>query len=229
MKRFYQEVSVSAERGILLDTRAVRTPRKALLTLPTHALVQAIAEEWRAQEIEIKPETMRLNGLANAAIDLIAPDPQAYAAGLAVYAESDLLCYRADDPPELVARQLTAWEPLLTWAQARYDVAFTRISGIMHKPQPAETITRLGTAIGARGAFELAALSHIVTISGSLIIALAVLERQIEADAAFDVAHLDELYQAEQWGEDWMAADARALRRTDFVSACHFLRLLSDN
>jgi chaperone required for assembly of F1-ATPase len=227
MKRFYKTVSVSAERGILLDARPVRTPRKALLTLPTNALAEAIAEEWRAQEIEIKPETMRLSGLANAAIDLIAPDPRTYAAGLAVYAESDLLCYRADDPHDLVARQLAAWEPLLDWAQTRYDITFARVTGIMHKPQPAEMLSRLGTAIAARDAFELAALSHIVTISGSLIIALAMLEREIEPDAAFDTAHLDELWQAEQWGEDWMAADARTLRRADFVSACRFLRLLN--
>jgi chaperone required for assembly of F1-ATPase len=226
MKRFYKTVSVSAERGILLDARPVRTPKKTLLTLPTNKLAEAVAEEWRAQEGEIKPETMRLSGLANAAIDLIAPDPKAYAAGLAVYAESDLLCYRADDPPELVARQLAEWEPLLTWAQTRYDVTFARISGIMHKPQPPEMLIRLSMAIGTRSAFELTALSHIVTISGSLVIALALLERQIAPDAAFDTAHLDELWQAEQWGEDWMAADARVLRRADFVSACHFLRLL---
>jgi chaperone required for assembly of F1-ATPase len=228
MKRFYEAVSVSAERGVLLDAGALRTPRKALLTLPTQALAEAIAEEWHAQEGIIKPETMKLTGLANAATDLISPDPKAFAADLALYAESDLLCYRAGDPPELVARQEAAWEPLLGWAQARYDVTFTRITGIMHQPQPAETLTRLGNAISARGAFELAALSHIVTISGSLLIALAVLEEQIEADAAFDTVHLDELYQAEQWGEDWMAADARALRRADFVSACRFLRLLRD-
>jgi chaperone required for assembly of F1-ATPase len=227
MKRFYKTVSVSAERGILLDTRPIRTPKKALLTLPTNALAEGVAEEWRAQGDDIKPETMRLTGLANSAIDLIGPDPKAFAPGLAAYSESDLLCYRADDPPELVSRQLDAWEPLLEWAQKRYDVTFTRVSGIMHKPQPAETITRLGSAIGTRDAFELAALSHIVTISGSLLIALAVLERQIEPDAAFDVAHLDELYQAEQWGEDWMAADARVLRRADFVSACRFLHLLN--
>jgi chaperone required for assembly of F1-ATPase len=150
MKRFYKTVSVSAERGILLDIRPVRTPKKTLLTLPTNALAYVVAEEWRVQGEEIKPETMRLNGLANAAIDLIAPDPKAYAAGLAAYAESDLLCYRADEPPELVSHQLAAWEPLLEWAQARYDVTFTRVSGIMHQAQPAETITRLGSAIGAR-------------------------------------------------------------------------------
>ena len=229
MKRFYKTVSVTAERGILLDARPVRTPKKALLTLPTNALAEAVAQEWRAQEAEIKPETMRLSGLANAAIDLITPDTKAYAAGIAVYAESDLLCYRADDPPELVTRQLAVWDPLLDWVQTRHDITFTRVSGIMHQAQPAETVAGLGAAIAERNAFELAALSQIVTISGSLVIALALLERQILPDAAFDAAHLDELWQAEQWGEDWMAADARTLRRADFVSACRFLRLLSDD
>ena len=228
MKRFYKTVSVTGERGILLDARPLRTPRKSLLTLPTNALGEAVAGEWRAQDVEIKPETMRLSGLANAAIDLIAPDTKGYAAGLAVYAESDLLCYRADDPPALLARYEAEWEPLLAWAQARYDVTFTRVSGIMHQPQPRETLARLAVAISSYPAFALAALSQIVTISGSLVIALALAQRQIAPDAAFDAAHLDELWQAEQWGEDWMAADARALRRADFAAACRFLRLLDD-
>ena len=225
MKRFYTTVSVTDARGIMLDARAVRTPKKALLSVPTAALAAAIADEWRDQGDDIKPETMKLNGLANAAIDLVAPDPPGFAKGLAAYGENDLLCYRADAPPDLVARQLAQWEPLLTWAQARYDLVFTRVTGIIHLPQPGKTIIGLAEAITARTAFELAALSHLVTISGSLVIALALAEAQIEADAAFDVAHLDELWQAEQWGEDWMAADARAMRRADFLAACRFLRL----
>jgi chaperone required for assembly of F1-ATPase len=229
MKRFYKSVSVSAEHAILLDERPVRTPKKALVTVPTLTLAQAIAEEWNAQAEDIKPETMKLTGLANAAIDLIVADPASFANGLAVYGESDLLCYRADAPPALVVRQLDAWEPLLAWAQKRYDVTFTRVTGIIHKAQPAETLVRLSEAVSAQSPFALAALSHIITISGSVVIALAFAEGQIEADDAFDTAHLDELYQAEEWGEDWMAADARALRRADFASACRFLRLLGGN
>ena len=226
MKRFYKEVLVTDARGIMLDARAVRTPKKALLTLPTVALAEGVAEEWRAQGEVIKPETMKLTGLANAAIDVIMADPAGFATGLTLYGESDLLCYRADDPPALLARYAEEWEPLLAWAQARYDVTFTRVSGIMHQPQPPETLARLATAIASYPAFALAALSQIVTISGSLVIALAFAQRQIAPDAAFDAAHLDELWQAEQWGEDWMAADARALRRADFAAACRFLRLL---
>lgn len=226
MKRFYKAVSVSSERSILLDARAVRTPKKALLTLPTDALANAVAAEWRAQEGEIKPETMKLTGLANAAIDMIALDPADFARGLAAYGESDLLCYRAEAPPELVARQQGRWDPLIRWAEARFDIRLISVSGIIHKPQAAITLARLASAVAARSAFELAALSQLVTISGSLVIALALLEREIAPDAAFDAAHLDELWQAEQWGEDWMAADARTLRRADFVSACRFLDLL---
>lgn len=226
MRRFYKSVTVSAEQNVLLDDRPLRTPKKALLSLPNAALAEAVAGEWRAQGEIIKPETMKLTGMANAALDIIAPDPAAFAAQLAIYGESDLLCYRADEPPALVKRQMDAWEPLLAWAQTRYDVTFTRVTGIIHRPQPVETLARLSAAISAQGPFALAALSHIVTISGSLVIALAITEQQTDADDAFDAAHLDELYQAEEWGEDWMAADARALRRADFNSACRFLWLL---
>ena len=150
MKRFYKDVSISADRGILLDARPVKTPKKLPLLLPTLAVAQAIAEEWRAQGESIDPFSMKITGLANAAIDVITPDPADFASGLAVYSESDLLCYRAVDPPELIARQAAAWDPLLAWAETRYDVAFTRVHGIMHQPQPPTTIALLGKAIAAR-------------------------------------------------------------------------------
>ena len=226
MKRFYKTVTVTAERGILLDARPVKTPGKLPLILPNAALAEAVAEEWRAQDVDILPHTMPLTGLANAAIERVSPDPDAFAAGLAVYAESELLCYRADKPPELIARQNDMWNPLLAWARARYDVSFTLVEGIMHQPQLPETLARLRDAVAVRNAWELAPLSPIITIAGSLVIALAVLERHIEPDAAFDAAHLDELWQAEQWGEDWMAEETRAAHRSDFVAACHFLRLV---
>jgi chaperone required for assembly of F1-ATPase len=226
MKRFYKTVSVTPERGILLDARPVRTPAKALLILPNDGLAEAVAVEWRAQGADIVPHSMPCTGLANAVIDRVAPNPAAFAAGLSQYAESELLCYLAGDPPDLVARQDAVWGPLLAWARARYDVGFTLVTGIMHQPQPPETLVRLSAAMAARSPWELAALSPIVTISGSLVMALAVVEHEIAPDAGFDAAHLDELWQAEQWGEDWMAADARAAHRKDFLDACAFLRLL---
>ena len=225
MKRFYKAVSVSPDLGILLDGRPVRTPGRLALVLPNAALAEAVAEEWRAVDEEIDPRAMPLTGFANAAVERIAPDPKAFAAGLAAYAESELLCYRADSPPDLVSRQQTAWDSILDWARARYDVSFTLVAGIMHKPQPPETIARLADAIAARDAFELAALSPIVTIAGSLVIGLALAGDALDPEAAFDAAHLDELWQAEQWGEDELALDQRASRRADFLSACRFLGL----
>jgi chaperone required for assembly of F1-ATPase len=226
MKRFYKSVSVTDDRGILLDARPVRTPAKALLTLPTPALAEAVAEEWRVQGDAINPFAMPLTGMANAAIDRVASDAAAFAAGLAIYAESELLCYRADDPFALVARQNQDWNPLLGWAQERYGVSFTLVRGIMHQPQPAETLDLLSKAVARFGPFELAAVSLLVTISGSLIIPLALTERVIEAEAAFDAAHLDELWQAEQWGEDDFALEARAVHRADFLAAARFFDLL---
>jgi chaperone required for assembly of F1-ATPase len=225
VKRFWKEVAV-ADGAILLDGRAVRTPARAPLRLPTDALADAVAEEWRAVGEQIDPRAMPLTGFANAAIDKVVPDTAGFAAGLAAYGETDLLCYRAENPPELAARQAEIWDPLLDWAGKRYDIAFTVTAGIIHQPQPAETLTRLSTAIAARSPFELAALSPVVTIGGSLVVALMLAENALTPDAAFEATHLDELWQAELWGEEWMAADARALRRADFASADRLLRLL---
>jgi chaperone required for assembly of F1-ATPase len=229
VKRFYKTVSVEPEGegfGIRLDSRPVKTPARNVLALPNAALAEAIAEEWRTQGETVDPRSMPLTGLANAAIDRIAEDPGRFARDLAAYGETDLLCYRAGDPPELVARQEMLWNPLLDWARARYDIGFALATGIIHRPQPANTIARLAEAIGARDAFELAAFSPLVTISGSLVIALALAEGVIATDAAFDAAHLDELWQAEKWGEDSLASQARDARRRDFLAAARFHSLL---
>lgn len=226
MKRFYKDVAVSAERDILLDGRPVKTPARVALILPNNALANAAADEWRAQGEEIDPRSMPVTGLANAAIDRVAADPQAFAASLAQYAETELLCYRADSPPELVNRQAQRWDPLLDWARARYGVEFTLVAGIMHQPQPMATISRLGEAIASADTFALAALSPIVTIGGSFVLALALLEEAVLPDDAFDLAHLDELWQAEQWGEDALALAGREARKRDFLAACRFLELV---
>lgn len=225
MKRFWTAVTVEGG-AVLLDGRPVRTPMRAALALPNVGLADAVADEWRSVEGEIDPRGMPLTGLSNAAIDRVAADTAGFAATLADYAETDLLCYRAETPPELAARQAAVWDPLLDWARHRYDIAFTVTTGIVHTAQPAETTVRLSAAVAARSAFELAALSPIVTIGGSLVVGLMLAESAIDADAAFDATHLDELWQAELWGEDWMAADARALRRADFGAAVRFLNLL---
>ena len=225
MKRFYKEVSV-ADGAILLDGKPVKTPARAALTLPTPELAEMVAAEWRAQGEKIDPRTMKLTGLCNAAIDRITPDVAAFVRPLAAYAESDLLCYRADNPAELIARQAEAWDPLLAWARARFDVHFAVTSGIVHAPQPDATIARLGEALGVYDAFHLAGLAPIITIGGSLVTALALAEDEVDPDRAFDLTHLDELWQARRWGEDRLALEARAARKRDFMAAAELLDLL---
>ena len=220
MKRFWKSVTI--ENGtILLDNRLVKTPGRMTLQLPTQQLAEAVADEWRAVGDEIKPHEMPLTGLANSASER-APSAET----LAVYGETDLLCYRAENPPELAAREAEVWDPLLDWGRTRFDIAFNVTSGIIHQPQPPETVRRLGAAVAAYDDFHRTALSPLVTIGGSLVAALMLAEGAITPDAAFDACHLDELWQAELWGEDWMATDARNARRADFLNAARFLTLL---
>jgi chaperone required for assembly of F1-ATPase len=229
MKRFYREARVRhGEEGgeVLLDERPVKTPAKRTLALPSEPLARAVAAEWNAQGEEVRPRTMPLTGLANAAIDRVAPDKEAFARSLAAYGETDLLCYRADAPASLVARQSELWDPLLAWARRRFDVNFEVTTGIVHKPQPAHTLAQLSQAVAAHGAFELAALSPLVTISGSLVIALALAEEAIGLETAWAAATLDEAWQAEQWGEDEEATARLEARRAEFEAAERFLRLL---
>ena len=225
MKRFWQTVSIEGGE-VMLDGRPVRTPGRVPLAVPYPSLAGAIADEWRAVSGEIDPRAMPLTGLANAAIDRIAPDPGAFAEGLARYGESDLLCYRADGPAALVDRQRAAWDPLLDWARQRYDVHFEVTTGIIHRAQPEATIARLGEAVAARSSFELAGLSPIVTVTGSLVAALAMLEGAAEADAVWQAAQIDEDWQIERWGEDSLASAARDAHRADFDAGARFLALL---
>lgn len=228
MKRFYKEATVDASDegfAILLDGRPVRTPARRPLALPGARLAGAIAAEWNAQGEKVEPRTMPLTGLANAAIDRVAADPQEFARGLAAYGESDLLCYRAEGLTTLVARQVELWDPLLAWARSRFDIELETVCGIMHRAQPERTVEQLARAVAARGPFELAALSPLVTIAGSLLIALALAEGAIGLDAAWTAATLDEAWQAEQWGEDAEAAAALEARRQDFEAAHRFMVL----
>jgi chaperone required for assembly of F1-ATPase len=229
MKRFYEQATASPEEGgvaILLDSRPVRTPSRALLRVPTEELAEAIAGEWNEQGDEIDPRSMPLTGLANAAIDRVAPDPTAFGRNLAEYGESDLLCYRAEGPQSLVERQSRVWDPLLGWARTRFRIEIQTTTGVMHRRQHAETVEQLARAVAARGAFQLAGLAPLVTISGSLIIALALAEGAIGLETAWDSAMLDEAWQAEQWGADPLAAASLENRRREFEAAYLFLTLL---
>ena len=229
MKRFYTQAEASPVEGgwqIMLDGRPVKTPGRQDLVVPSERLGQAIAGEWQAQGDEVNPRAMPLTGLANAAIDRVAPDLAAFAQSLARYGESDLLCYRAEGPQALAARQSDLWDPLLAWARRRFDVDFETACGVIHRPQHQETIDRLARAVAARDAFALAALSPLVTVSGSLVIGLALTEAAIDPDTAWAAAKLDEQWQIEQWGEDAEALAMLASRRRDFEAGFRFLNLL---
>ena len=226
VKRFYKQAAVGEGHRILLDGRPVKTPSRRALALPNARLAEAVADEWDAQGDAIDPRSMPLTGLANAALDRIAPDPFAFARGLAAYGESDLVCYRVEGPAPLAARPAALWDPILAWAQQRYDIVLELTSAIVHMPQPEQSVERLGAAVAARDPFELAGLSPLVTLSGSLLIALALAEGEIGLEPAWAAASLDERWQAEQWGEDEQEAVALAARRRDFEAAARFLALL---
>jgi chaperone required for assembly of F1-ATPase len=231
VKRFWKEAAVTTEDGgwgIALDGKPVRTPARNPLVVPTQALARAIASEWNGAGETVDPREMPLTGLANAAVDRVAPDSQAFAATLASYGESDLACYRAEGPSALVGRQQASWDKLLGWARRRYDVDFRTTPGLTHVAQPDATVQRLAHAVEALDPFELAGLAPLVTIGGSLVAALAVLEGAITPEEAWQAVSIDERWQIEQWGAD---AEAQAMldsRRRDFLAAARFLELLND-
>ena len=227
MKRFWKTAAVvDAEGGfaVALDGKPLKTPARAALIVPTCALADAVAAEWNACPETIDPRLMPMTGLANAATDRAGNE---IATGLAKFGESDLTCYRAADPAPLVERQSEAWDALLAWARRRYDIDFATCSGIIHVPQPPETIRRLGHAVHALDRFRLAALSPLVTISGSLVAGLAVVEQAMPADAVWDAVTIDEQWQLEQWGSDAEAEAMIEARRTEFLAAARFVELLN--
>ncbi len=230
MKRFYTAATITgaaAPFGIALDARTLRTPARAALDLPTRALADAIAAEWNAQGEVIVPRAMPLTGLANAAIDRVAVDAGGFADSLAAFAANELLAYRAEAPAVLVAHQAAIWDPWLEWARRRFDVDFVTVTGIIHRPQPPATLARITAAYRSFDAFRLAALHPVVTISGSAIVGLAVADGEMDADTAWTVSHLDELWQAEQWGKDPLAEAGHKERQGDLAAAVGMLALLA--
>ncbi len=229
MKRFYRDVAVKCgDDGwhVTLDGKPVRSPARATLALPIAVLADAVAAEWDGQSETLKPATMPLTGFAYAAIDRVLPDQALFAAGLAAFAETELLCYRSEGPPALAARQAAEWDPLLAWARRRYDIDFVITTRIIHAAQPPATLARISSAFAAFDAFRLAALHPVVTICGSAVIGLAIAERQLDATAAWAAGQLDELWQAEQWGTDPLAIAAQAERQAALNTAVRLLDLL---
>lgn len=224
-RRFYKTASVAAVEGgwsILLDGKALRSPAKRPLVLPTEALASAIAAEWQAQGEKIDPGSMPLMQFAATAIDRLADDRDGLIAEIAGYGRSDLVCYRAEEPPSLVRRQEELWQPLIAWAAERYDIALNVTAGIVAVEQPAHTLATFRRVLEACDLFALTALAGAAGSAGSLVIALALAEDRLGPDEAADAALLDELFQAEKWGSDPEAERRRAAIRADLKAAKRF-------
>lgn len=196
-----------------------------MLTVPSAALAQAIADEWAAQSDRIAVRSMPLTQLAATALDRAATDRQAYIRQIAVYGETDLVCYRAESPRALVVRQAKVWQPLVDWAQEALAAALTVTGGVNPVEQTSDTLAALRAAVDAHDAFELAALGLATAASGSLIVALALSHGRLDAGAAFEAGYLDELWQIEQWGRDEEAEIRQQNARTDLEIAARFFDL----
>ena len=229
MKRIYdraEAVPASGGYGVALDGRLLKTPRRRDLIVPSRALATAIAAEWEAQQGEIRREEMRLTRLASTTLDRDAADREAIVRQLSGYAGTDLVCYRATHPPALVARQQIVWQPLRDWAAERYAAPLTVTSGVIPSTQPAASLAAFAAAVAAYGDFRLTALHAATTACGSLVIALALLEGQLDAGAAFAASQLDESFQIESWGEDREQAERRTALADDIAAAARFVALL---
>jgi chaperone required for assembly of F1-ATPase len=232
MKRFYKDVRVEAADGgfrVTLDGRPIKTQGGAAQVVPGRALAEALAEEWRAQGEEIGPSAFPLRDLADFAIDHVAPDISAAAARLLPFAETDTLCYRADPEEPLYRRQQDLWEPLVREVEARHGVRLERVSGIVHRRQPAETLDKLRTALEALDPFTLAALETLTRLAASLTVGLLALEPGPDPDALFAAANCEQDWQAELWGWEWQAEEDRARRLAAFRQAAAFVALARDD
>lgn len=228
MKRFYKEVTV-AERNdgwqVRLDGRAVKTVGGRPQVVPTRALAEAMAAEWAGQGEEIDPAAFLFRDMADFALDAVAPERARTIVELLPYADTDTLCYRAEPDEPLAVRQRAVWEPLLAGIEERYGVRFQRVSGVMHKPQPAETLARLRDELETLDPFRLAALRNTASLAASLTLGLAALEPDADVQALWDAANLEEDWQAELWGKDAEAMARRERRAAAFAAAARFAAL----
>ena len=230
-KRFYKEAAVAEHEGkfgVELDGRVVKTPARKSLLLPTRAAAQLVADEFAAQEKEIDPASMPTTRIANTAIDGIVADPQAVLEDVLRFASSDMLCYRAGSPERLAARQTELWDPVIDWAASELGARFLLAEGVMHVGQPREALAAFSAHLGQfRDPFAIAALHTITTLSGSAILALAVAKGEITGAHAWKLAHVDEDWTIEHWGEDAEAAERRSKRERELMAAVRLLEAVA--
>lgn len=231
MKRFWTDaiaVPAAGGHGVALDGKHLRTPDKRPLVVPSRPLADAIAAEWRAQGETVQPAAMVLTRLANSGLDRVPHWRPAMLDEMAGFGGADLLYYRAHAPDELVGRQAAAWDPPLDWARNRYAIDPVVTRGLMPVVQPDGLVLRLRAALDGRPDLELAPIGELVGGFGSLILALALVEGELDFAGAWAAAQIDESWSVERWGEDAEAAARSAARRRDLAEAHRFLTLLVD-
>ncbi len=229
-KRFWTSATVDqvpAGFGIKLDDRPLKTPAKATFQVSSRPLADAIATEWNDLEGEIDPDQLPFTKLCNAAIDNMGRKSDAVVDALTSYSETDLLCYRADTPVGLVERQSQSWDPLLDWLRATHEILMVQTNGILPVEQPAQSVDSFRSWLVKMDSFELMATHDLVMISGSIVIARAVVEGEISPPDGWRASIVDELWQIEQWGDDEEASMARDRKARDFKVAAELMRLLS--
>jgi chaperone required for assembly of F1-ATPase len=217
-------VRLDAGFTIALDGRSIKTPAKRALVVPILSLAEMIAAEWQAQGETLDPGLMPATRLANSVIDGVVDRRADVVEDLVAFAASDLLCYRAEHPERLVERQTLVWDPILDWVDERYGARFLVGDGIVHVAQDPEAIARVAQAVADHSAFTLGGLHSLTTLTGSVLIALAVREGHLDADAAWVAGNLDDLWSLEVWGHDEEAAHRLQQRRRDFDAAIAFVR-----
>jgi len=229
-RRFWTEAQVTGQPegfGISLDGRSLRTPAKAAMILPSRAYAEAVAAEWQAQEEKIDPASMPFTRTANSAIDNVARNHAEIADMIAAYGETDLLCYRAESPVELVTRQSKAWDPLLDWAANELAAPLKTGAGLIHVPQSEASLKALTQRVHDLDSFRLAGFHDLVALSGSLIIGFAVMAHFQPAEQLWETSRLDENWQREHWGDDEDAAQITARKRDEFFHAVSVMEKLA--
>lgn len=228
-KRFYKEV-VLEERpegfGLALDGRPVKTPLKRPLMMPNSKLAQAVAQEWDDQQEHIDPNSMLLTKLCNTALDRVGQDRVRIVDEIVDYANADLLCYRAQGPVELVARQCKLWDPVLSWAADELGARFHVTEGVVHKEQDEGCLAAFRRFVEDQSNYAMAGYHNAMTMTGSAVLAAAALRGHLTPEEAWSLAHVDEDWQIERWGEDEEEAGRRAGRRIEFLGILDYLALL---
>lgn len=228
LKKFYKKASVKGKKApfaIALDGRVMKTPLKATLEIPSRALARAIAKEWNTQEEFVDLSQMYLTKYANTAVDRVEIRKENIVDEIVAFASSDMVCYRADLPQGLVEMQANAWDPVLKWASDKHGLNFICVAGIIYASQPEATLVAAHGVLTAHDAYTLTAIHNLTTLTGSALLAMAIVDEAISADEAWNAAHVDEDWNIAQWGTDEDAIKRRELRRNDYDGIIEFYRL----